>query len=110
MHNVRDIAFISGKETSVDLSERYKAYMAILNDNGIEFDQSKVFSIDFCDYHCSYNFFNEYVKSGKKLPQGFCCANDLIAMALLKVCVENNIKVPEQLKIIGFDNMNVQNL
>ena len=105
MHNVNDIAYISGKETAVDIAERYKAYKSALEDNNIPFDNNKVFTIDSCDYHKAYEFFNDYVKSGKKLPQAFCCANDLLAMALLKVCVENKIKVPEQLKIIGFDNM-----
>ena len=105
MHEVRDVAYISGKESAVDIAERYKAYRTVLEDNNIPFDMNKVYTIDSCDYHCAYRFFDDYVKSGKKLPQGFCCANDLIALALLKVCVENKIKVPEQLKIIGFDNM-----
>ena len=105
MHNVSDIAYLSGKEQSVDISERYKAYMEVLKDNNITFDKEKVYTIDSCDYHCAYRFFDDYVKSGKKLPQAFCCANDLLAMALLKVCLENKIKVPEQLKIVGFDNI-----
>ena len=105
MHNVSDIAYITGKESAVDIAERYKAYKAVLEDNNIPFNNEKVYTIDSCDYHIAYTFFDDYVKSGKKLPQAFCCANDLIAMALLKVCVENKIKVPEQLKIIGFDNM-----
>ncbi len=105
MHNVSDIAYLSGKEQSVDISERYKAYMEVLKDNNITFDKEKVYTIDSCDYHCAYRFFDDYVKSGKKLPQAFCCANDLLAMALLKICLENKIKVPEQLKIVGFDNI-----
>ena len=105
MHNVTDVAYISGKEEAVDLAERYKAYKAVLEENNIPFSQEKVFTIETCNYHCAYHFFNDYVKSGKKLPQAFCCANDLLAMALLKVCIENKIKVPEQLKIIGYDNI-----
>ncbi len=105
MHNVKELAYVSGKEASVDIAERYKAYKSVLEDNNIPFDSEKVFTIDSCDYHCAYRFFSDYVESGKKLPQGFCCANDLIALALLKVCVENKIKVPDQVKIIGYDNM-----
>ncbi len=105
MHNIKDIAYISGKETSVDISERYKAYTTVLKDNGIELDQNKVFSIEYSDYHCAYRFFADYIKAGNKLPEAFVCANDLIAMGLLKVCYENKINVPEQLRIIGFDNI-----
>ena len=105
MHNVTDLAYISGKENAVDLAERYKAYKTVLEDNKIQYDAAKVFEIESCDYHCAYRFFNDYIKSGKKLPQAICCANDLIALAVLKSCLENKIKVPEQLKIVGFDNM-----
>ena len=105
MHNVKDIAYIAGKENSIDIADRYKAYTTVLKDNGIEFDSNKVFTIDYCDYHCAYRFFNEYIKSGKPLPEAFACANDLIALGLLKVCAENKISVPEKLKIIGFDDI-----
>ena len=105
MHNVSDIAYITGKENAVDITDRYKAYKTVLEDNNIPFDSQKVYTINSCDYHCAYSFFNNYVKSGKKLPQAFCCANDLLALALLKVCVENKIKIPQQIKIVGFDNL-----
>ena len=105
MHNVRDIAYLSGQENSVDMSERYKAYMTALKDNGIEINQEKVFSIPTCDYHLAYHFFTEFVKSGKALPEAIVCANDLLAMAILKVCDENQIPVPGKMKIIGYDNL-----
>ena len=105
MHGITDLGYISGKETTVDITERYKAYVTVLKDNNIPFDSSKVFSIETCDYHSAYCFFNEYVKSGKTLPKAVACANDLIALALLKVCAENKISVPEQMKIVGFDDI-----
>ena len=105
MHNITDLAYITGKETSIDITDRYRAYAQVLKDNNIQFDEKKVFTIETCDYHCAYRFLDDYVKSGKKLPAAIACANDLIALALLKVCAENKIKVPEQLKIVGFDDM-----
>ena len=105
IHGVKDIAYASGKESSIDIAERYKAYMTVLQDNGITLDQKKVFSFEASDYHSAYHFFEDYVKAGNKLPQAFACATDHIALALLKVCVENKIKVPEDVKIIGYDDL-----
>lgn len=105
MHNVTDLAFISGKEQTIDISERYKAYMAALKDNNIAFNAEKVFTLEHSNYNDAYNFFTDYVKSGKKLPQALVCSNDLIALATLKACYENKIPVPQTLKIIGFDNI-----
>lgn len=105
VHNVTDIAYFSGMENSVDMSERYKAYTTVLSDNGIEFNREKVFSIQSCDYQYAYHYLSDFIKSGKKLPQAIVCANDLIALAVLKVCDENKIAVPDQLKIIGYDDL-----
>ncbi len=105
LHGITDISYVSGKESSIDIAERYKAYMTVLQDNNIPFVKEKAYSIDSSDYHFGYHFFDEYIKSGKKLPQAFACANDNLALALLKVCLENKIKVPEDLKIIGYDDL-----
>ncbi len=105
MHNAKNIAYLAGKETSMDLTDRYKAYSAVLKDNNIEFDLKKVFTIEYSDYHSAYKFFNEFVKSGNPLPEVMVCANDLIALGVLKVCYENKIEVPQRLKIIGFDDI-----
>ncbi len=105
MHGITDIAYISGKESTVDMNERYKAYTTVLKDNNIPLDLNQIYSITHSDYHSSYHFFNDFIKSGKKLPRCFACSNDLIALGLLKVCFENNINVPEDLKIIGFDDI-----
>ena len=105
IHGITDISYVSGKESSIDIAERYKAYMTVLQDNNIPFVKEKAYSIDSSDYHFGYHFFDEYIKSGKKLPQAFACANDNLALALLKVCLENKIRVPEDLKIIGYDDL-----
>ena len=105
MHGITDLAYVTGKESAVDFSERYKAYTAVLKDNNIPLDNNQIYNIEYSDYHCAYRFFDEFVKSGKQMPKGFVCANDLIALGLLKVCFENNINVPEQVKIIGFDDI-----
>ena len=56
IHGINDIAYVSGKESSIDIAERYKAYMTVLQDNNLALDQHKVYSIESCNYHCAYNF------------------------------------------------------
>jgi len=105
VHQVTDIAYIGGRERSIDFAERYKAYKEALKDNDIPFDMNKVFTITASNYHETYTFIEDYIKSGKPLPQAFVCANDLIALAILKVADENNISVPEDLKVVGYDDI-----
>ena len=46
---------------------------------------------DLYDFTDLDDFFEDYIQAGKKLPQAFVCANDLIALALLKVALKNKI-------------------
>lgn len=104
-HGYKDFAYITGKETAIDIAERYKAYRVALQDNNIKINMDNVFEIENCSYYTAYNFFKNYLKEGKPLPEVFVCANDLIASAILKNAEENNIKVPEQLKVVGYDDI-----
>lgn len=105
MHSVRDLGYITGEEKSLDFAERYKAYKECLQENNIPFSQDKVLTIPLSNYNIAYNYLREYVTSGKKLPQALVCANDLLALAALKVAEENKIRVPEDFKIIGYDDI-----
>jgi len=104
-HGIRDFAYIGGRETSIDLAERYKAYRNALSNNNIPVDQKKVFTIERTDYHYAYNFMSEYLSSNPQLPKAFVCASDLVAFALLKIFDERGIKVPDDVKVIGYDDL-----
>ncbi|MCU6796385.1 LacI family DNA-binding transcriptional regulator [Paenibacillus sp. WQ 127069] len=43
--------------------------------------------------------------SSEELPDGFVCANDEIALKLLKLLQEQSIPVPSRCKVIGIDNI-----
>jgi len=49
----------------------------------------------------------EEMKKWKKLPDAVICVNDLVAIGLLSEMQRNKIKVPEEVAIIGYDNMEV---
>jgi len=105
MHGVKDIGYMTGSEKGVDFAERYKAYKDCLQENNIPFNQEKVITIQAANYSIAYDYLADYIKSGKKLPQAMVCANDLIALAALKVADDNKIKVPDDFKIIGYDDI-----
>ncbi|MCR4579022.1 MAG: GGDEF domain-containing protein [Treponema sp.] len=105
VHGIKNFAYVSGHETSIDIAERYKAFRTALADNNITIDTSQVYTIDSAEYHCAYNFFEELITSDYKLPEAFICANDLTALALAKVALDKGIKIPDQLKIVGYDDI-----
>lgn len=104
-HGVTDIAHVAGKEGSIDFAERYKAFRVALQENNIQINMEKVFSIRISNFNEAYDFGKEYFSSGKTIPQAFVCSSDLIALGILQAAQDYNIKVPQDLKIVGFDDL-----
>ncbi len=104
-HGYKDFGYLGGKENSIDMSERYKAYRTALTDNNIPIDMNKVFTVADSGYPSGYNFINDYVKAGNKLPEVLVCANDLLALAVMKVAQERGLNVPNDIKVVGYDDI-----
>ena len=105
VHKLTDFSYLGGKESNIYYAGRYKAYRTALTDNKIKADFEKVYEIDESNYYHAYNFARELTSSDKPLPEVFVCSNDHVALGVLKACEEKGIKVPEQLKIVGYDNI-----
>lgn len=105
VHEIKDFIYVGGKENSIDFAERYKAYRTCLLDNGLKVDLEKVFQLNYSDYRSAYAYISQYLENGNPLPECFVCANDLIALAVMKIAQEHLIDVPGNLKILGFDDI-----
>ncbi|TSO26535.1 LacI family DNA-binding transcriptional regulator [Lactobacillus sp. LL6] len=48
--------------------------------------------------------------SSRNLPEAIFCENDYLAIRIIKECSKLNIKIPQDLKIMGFDDINESQL
>lgn len=104
-HGVKEFAYFTGKENSIDFSERYKAYRTALQDNGITLDPQKTYTVERTNYQCAYENIDEILKDPEQRPQAIVCASDLMAMAVIKRADELGIQIPQELKVIGYDDL-----
>ncbi|MGN0740746.1 MAG: GGDEF domain-containing protein [Treponema sp.] len=102
-HNAKNLFYIDGKETSLDFAEQRKAFRAALQDNQIELNRENFFTVEHSTFNYGYDIASEIFSSGRELPDAIVCANDLIALGVLKAAAERNIKIPDQLKLAGYD-------
>lgn len=103
-HGVSNIAFIGGQSQHQDAIERFDAYKMALEQHHLTYDSNLVVEGDF------------YKESGKKAVMelldvrkgefdAILASNDEMAIGALDELLRRGIRVPEDMKVIGFDDV-----
>jgi len=101
----REIAYISGPLWKSDTQDRLDGHKKALAKYGITFDDNYLFEGDF---HEEGGIVGLQHFLDKKLPiTGLVCANDEMAAGALVKARDEKIAVPDELSIIGYDDINV---
>ena len=98
-HNVRKPYYLAGSRNNPDSNLRSKAIMDTFED----FDPFDIYYTDW-DLGAAARCIDEYIKSGKDLPDVFMCANDGLAIFAASQLQNNGIKIPDDVLVTGFDN------
>jgi len=83
-------------------SERFRGYRDALFDNGISFDESLLIVNDLSE--------KAGVESARRIlaidpfPDGAFITNDFVAAVCMRTLKENNISIPRDIAIVGFNN------
>jgi DNA-binding LacI/PurR family transcriptional regulator len=97
------ICFVRGPKTSKAAKMRYSAFIDTLKGHGIEEDERYVFQ--------NANGLVDGMSIGKQIaemsdrPTAVICFDDVIAIGVVKALMEAGLNVPEDLSIIGFDDI-----
>lgn len=100
----KNIGFISSSKNNKPSTERLKGYKRCLDENGISFRQELTY---FDSFKIETGYYGTLSILEKSKVDGIFCGNDSIAMGSIKALKEKGIKVPEDIKIIGFDNISI---
>ncbi len=100
--NTKRPAIISGPKVRSASRERVKGFKKVLKQHNIYFDDSYIYYGKF-DYRSGYMGFMELLNRHPDID-GIFCANDDMAAGAMNAALKMNIQVPEQIKILGFDN------
>jgi len=83
-------------------SERYKGYRDALFDNGIPFDESLLIINDLSEKAGIESA--TCILSMKPRPDGAFITNDFVAAVCMRTLKANNINIPQDIAIVGFNN------
>ncbi|MCF8345653.1 MAG: GntR family transcriptional regulator [Bacteroidales bacterium] len=101
----RSIGFISGLLDSDVCKDRLLGYTSALNRLGAQEDKSLIFKGDYS--YESGEKAGAYFASLPQPPSAIICANDSMAIGAMKLIQEKGFKIPDDISIIGFDDIEV---
>lgn len=104
------LAYISGSATiNMDANKRYIGFRDVCHERDIPLPAV----IDASERNFIFMQYQELIQQMfARYPDvdGVFTSNDIIAAQVLQYCSENNIRVPEQLKVVGYDDIDLASL
>ena len=84
--------------------DRYDGFFEALKDKGIKANSDFIKEGNFT-IQSGYQAMEKILNENKELPTAVFAASDRMAIGVLDCCLDNGIKVPEDISIIGFDDI-----
>jgi len=105
VHGKRRIMYLRGPVNQEDSLRRETGYKSALEANGIPFDENLILNGDF-ERDIAYQVLHDFLGNGKRVAfDAIFAGDDDAAIGVLKALHEHNCKVPEDIAVIGFDDL-----
>ncbi len=102
----RNIAFVSGALRKCGVTQlRFDGYNDALTEYGIKLQKKFVF-LGIVSFQAGVEHAENVVKQASEVTAIFCTA-DIIAIGAMKKLSEMGIKVPDDISVMGFDNLDI---
>lgn len=102
-HGYRDFAFLTGPAGSQDAQQRLKTFRMVMAEHDIRVDPRLIQDGEF--YYFPARHAAERILSSGLPVRVIVAANDEMAMAAMGVAAEHGIRVPEDLAVVGVDDL-----
>jgi DNA-binding LacI/PurR family transcriptional regulator len=98
----RDIGFALGSDIP-EYNERYNAFAYMMAEKQLDIKNNWVYRG--ANHVLEVGKWSEGLLKNPDRPTAFICTNDFAALGILRGAINSDVKVPEQLSIIGFDDI-----
>ena len=100
----QEIGFIGSSNHARNFELRHVGFQEALRYFKIPYANAYTFFVS-STFDGAYHDMLHILKKGAKLPTALFCVNDLIAYGCIKAFQEMGVKVPDEVSIIGFDDL-----
>lgn len=102
---IKKIGFIGDITYSRNIYERWLGFQLAVKNYSIKIDMNYCLTRGTSNHFYDPGEVEQSLSQLKKLPDAFVCANDVIAYMAIKYFESNEIRVPEDMIISGYDNI-----
>ena len=100
----KEIGYLQGKFRIKHFRSRSAGYQTALQKAGLHLNKDYVFTMS-TTIDGAYEDMKQYLSKKAKLPTAFFSDNDMIALGAMKAMAEFGIRIPEDVSIVGFDDL-----
>lgn len=100
----REIGIVRSRFRTRNFSLRDRAFLEGMSSLGLELNRRFAFEVD-STFDGAYQDMARYLRGGARLPTALFCANDIIAFGVLKAFREMGVRVPDDVSVVGFDDL-----
>ncbi|WP_090736552.1 substrate-binding domain-containing protein [Paenibacillus sp. Mc5Re-14] len=98
------IGFAGDYKHCKSFNERWVGYNRALIEAGLSVDLSCCIVDQDRNFFSESDWMDKQLEGMSALPSAFVCANDFIAVSVMKALKNKNLKIPEDIAVFGFDN------
>lgn len=102
-------AYMSGVPNNFDNLERKRGFETALRKAGYPLSEEYVLEGLF-ERESSFHAIKDFLESGKKLPEAIFAGNDESAIGTIQALIEEGIRVPEDVNVLGCDDIETTRL
>ncbi|MBQ6696372.1 MAG: GGDEF domain-containing protein [Lachnospiraceae bacterium] len=106
-HGYRNIIYMGGMPDNSFSEERLNIYKEVLAENNIPYDPRKSYYGYFWEDPTNVAM-DRMFEDWKELPEAIVCANDAMALAVIKYLRKMGYSVPEDVAVSGFDAIELE--
>jgi len=105
VHGRKRILFLRGPEYQDDSAKREQGYKLALQEHGIPFDENLVLNGEF-ERNIAYQVLCKFLDNGNRVAfDAIFTGDDDAAIGALKALQQHGLRVPEDVAVIGFDDL-----
>lgn len=104
----RELLWVQNQQDSDTLQDRLDGFVAALAEHGIALPERNRFAFDASEDHPSKEAVKAFLSRRiHSLPTAVFCASDMVASFVYRAAYDLDIKIPDMLSVVGFDNLDI---